>query len=80
MKVNQLVASVQRLQMVKNKSMYRASMNHENENLKQLWLGLSKEASKLLEIYNNADSSDGKQIVELYNKEWQLYLKIKGDK
>jgi hypothetical protein len=77
MKVDQLVASVQRLQMVKNRSKLKASMNHKNEELKALWLNLSKEASELLEKYNNTYMCEYYDVIELYNKEWQLYLKMK---
>ena len=77
MKVEQLVASVQRLQMVKNRSKLKASMSHKNDELKTLWLNLSKEASELLEKYNNTYMCDYYDVIELYNKEWQLYLKMK---
>lgn len=77
MKVNQLVASVQRLQMVKNRSKLKASMNHKNEKLKILWINLSKEAGELLEKYNNTYMCEYYDVIELYNKEWQLYLKMK---
>jgi hypothetical protein len=76
MKVEQLVASVQRLSMIKNKSKLKASMNYKNEELKTLWLNLSKEARELLDIYNKVDIYD-KQIADCYNKEWLLYAKLK---
>lgn len=77
MKVDQLLASVKRLQMVKNRSKLKASMSHKNDELKTLWLNLSKEASELLEKFNNTYMCEYYDIIELYNKEWQLYLKMK---
>ena len=77
MKVNKIVSSFQRLNMVKNKSKYKASVNNKNEEIKEKWLKLSYEASELLEEYKIADSSNENSIVQLYNKEWELYLKMK---
>jgi hypothetical protein len=77
MKINQLVASVQRLQMVKNKSKYKASMYKKDEKLKTLWHDISNIADELLEIYNNIDIKDNESINKLYNQEWQVYAKMK---
>jgi len=77
MKVNQLVASVQRLQMVKNRSKLKASMYNKDEKLKNLWCDISDMANELLEIYNNIDIKDNELINKLYDQEWQLYAKMK---
>lgn len=77
MKINKIVSSFQRLSMINNKSKYKASVNNQNEEIKAQWLKLSHEASELLEEYKIADTSDENSIVQLYNKEWELYLKMK---
>jgi hypothetical protein len=77
MKINQLVASVQRLQMVKNRSKLKASMYNKDEKLKTLWHDISNIADELLEIYNNIDIEDNELINKLYDQEWQVYAKMK---
>lgn len=77
MKVEQLVASVKRLQMVKNRSKLKASIYKETKEIKFLWRDLSFEANELLEVYNNTDIKDTELINNIYDKEWQLYAKMK---
>lgn len=77
MKVEQLVASIQRLQMVKNRSKLKASIYNKNKEIKFLWRDLSSEANELLAMYNNADIKDTELINKLYDQEWQLYVKMK---
>jgi len=77
MKVAQLVASIQRLQMVTHRSKLKASVYNKDEKLKTLWLELSDMANELLEIYNNIDIKDNELINKLYDQEWQLYAKMK---
>lgn len=77
MKINSLVASVRRLQFVKNRAKFKASINHNNNDLKTHWMKLSKEAEKLLELCDFLDISESYEIADLCNKEWQLYLKMK---
>jgi hypothetical protein len=75
--VHQLVSSIQRLQMVETKSKYKASVYHEQEDIKTEWLSLSNEASELLEGYNKADFTNEYLIKEYYEQEWILYTKMK---
>jgi hypothetical protein len=77
MKIEQLVASVQRLQMVKNRSKLKASVYNKDEKLKTLWSDISNITNELLEIYNNIDIKDNELINKLYDQEWQLYAKMK---
>ena len=77
MKVEQLVASIQRLQMVKNRSKLKASIYKGNKEVKILWRDLSSEANELLDMYNNSDIKDTELINKLYDQEWQLYAKMK---
>ena len=58
MKVNQLVASIQRLQMVKNRSKLKTSIYIKNKEIKFLWRDLYNTANELLEIYNNINIKD----------------------
>lgn len=75
--VQQLVSSIQRLHMVATKSKYKASVYHEQEDVKTEWLSLSNEASELLEGYNKADFTNEYLIKEYYEQEWILYIKMK---
>lgn len=75
--VHQLVSSIQRLNMVKTKSKYKASIYHEYNDIKTEWLILSQEASELLEGYNNADFTNEYLIKEYYEQEWILYIRMK---
>jgi signal transduction histidine kinase len=77
MKINSLVASVRRLQFVKNRAKFKASINHNNKELKTHWMKLSKEAEELLKLCEVLDISESYKIADLCNKEWRLYLKMK---
>ena len=77
MKINSLVASVRRLQFVKNRAKFKASINHNNKELKTYWMNLSKEAENLLELCDFLDISESYEIADLCNKERRLYLKMK---
>jgi hypothetical protein len=77
MKVSELVASIQRLKMVKNKSKLKASIYNKDKHIKELWYDISNIANELLEIYNNIDIENTELIKKLYDQEWQLYAKMK---
>jgi len=65
--ISQLVASIQRLKMVKSKLKHKASIDYENAELKTLIYSLFKEAKALLDIYNKANLNNEKLII--YNAE-----------
>lgn len=77
MKVDQLAMSIERLRMVKNRSKRQVSINYKNYDLKILWRDLSEEAEMLLEIYSVVDIKNNDLIMKLYDKECQLYFKMK---